>query len=139
MTTAPQPAMRAIAVWSVAILASSLWGCMVIESHSSSRIETGGGACDQTYGGGNCEYLIDGVVVDAESGAPIASAEVRVGGYYSYTDGEGVFALTAYVLPGCHKLIASHSDYAPDYTEVALEDRDVTVGPIGLWPAGGGN
>jgi hypothetical protein len=135
MTRAQPSARRTVAVWSVALLASTLLGCMIVESHSSARVQSSSGACETTYGGGDCRYTISGVVADAESGAPIYSAEVRLGAYYVYTDREGVFALTTYAQPGCLQLIASHADYAPDYTEVTLEDRDLTVGPIGLWPA----
>ena len=135
MTNAQSSTLRASVVGSVALLSCALVGCMIVESHSSASVHTSGGACATTYGGGDCQYTISGVVADAESGAPIYSAEVRLGDYYVYTDREGVFALTTYAQPGCHQLIASHADYAPDYTEVTLENRDLTVGPIGLWPA----
>jgi len=135
MTGAKSSAMRSMFVGVVAVLASTLLGCMIVESHSSARVESSSGACETTYGGGNCRYSVSGVVVDAETGSPIDSAEVRSGDYFAYTDRDGVFALTTYVTPGCHQLIASHVAFAPEYVDVTFGDRDLTVGPVGLWPA----
>lgn len=115
----------------LALLPLAVQGCMIIETHprTSSPGEASCGA------GETCRYLIDGVVVDAESGLPIASAQVRVGDDYAYTDREGMFALTVDTVPGCHALTASHMDYAPDSIDVVLDSSDVTVGAVGLWSA----
>jgi hypothetical protein len=135
MTGAQSSAMRSLVVGAVAILATSLLGCMIVESHATSSVHTSGGACESTYGGGLCRYSVSGVVVDAETGSPVDSAEVRVGDYYAYTDRDGVFAVTTYVVPGCHQLIASHVGFSPEYVDVTFENRDLTVGPVGLWSA----
>ena len=77
---------------------------------------------------------VAGLVVDGETGAPLALAHVRLAGATTVTDADGRFAL-ADVTPGPHVLLASYVGYRAQAVRLAVAPGAVRTETVGLRPA----
>ena len=77
---------------------------------------------------------VAGLVVDGETGAPLALAHVRLGGATAVTDADGRFSLGG-VAPGPHVLLASYVGYRAQAVRLAVAPGAVRRATVGLRPA----